>query len=117
MIFKEGDGDLGDLMLSTVKGVESAKGLVPFFCFRLLSAGSFCSLILMDDRRVSDSSRATFSRFGFRCGAVRSALRCSASESDVLVSNESLEYECRSLVSCRTRFVGRVGFSEAHVPS
>ena len=113
VIFNEGEGDLGDLILSTVKTVESANGLVAFFCLRLLSAGSFCSLIRMDDLRVSDSSRGTFSRLGLGRDTVRSVLRFSASES-VVFSRESLEYECRNLVSFRTRCVG---FSEARPAS
>ena len=41
-------GDVGDLIFSIVSGVDSLKGL-PRFCLRCFSAGSFCSLIRMDD--------------------------------------------------------------------
>ena len=88
VILNERDGEVGDLMLSTVKGVESLGGLVAFFCFLLLRARSFCSFILMDDLRVSDSSEVFFSRFDLDRS---SALRLSESESEVKVFKESLE--------------------------
>lgn len=77
-------------MLSTVNGALSPRGLAAFFCLRRLRAGSVCSLIRIDDLRVSESSRPLFSRCGFGFLEVFSALRSSNSEPEVLF-NESLE--------------------------
>jgi hypothetical protein len=75
---RDGTGDVGDLMLSTVKGV-SLRGL-PRFCFRFFKAGSFCSFILMEERRGSASFLTVFFD-----------ARASDSESVVVEFSESLE--------------------------
>ena len=59
MTLRDGIVDVGDFMLSVVRGVESLRGLLRF-CFRFFSAGSFCSFIRIEDLRGSDSFLGPF---------------------------------------------------------
>ena len=80
MTFNDGTEDVGDLMLSVVSGCWSPSGLLRF-CFRFFNAGSFCSLMRIDDLRGSWS--AFFEPRFEPCFSV--------SDSEVVAANVSLE--------------------------
>lgn len=95
MTFNEVDGEVGDLILSTVSGVvgvlaEGSAGKT-VLCFRLLPVSSLWSLIRMDCLLGSPGLSWDFCREGLPEALVSLPCFRSDSDSDVVERSESVE--------------------------